>query len=362
MVSLFKNIAAHKEEVLALYKTLLRHTTHLPELSDGAKAGLIQKIRYAFRDHKGHVAGPAVRRFIEEGYELEDSLRRYYHTVDPDLIQKYRQMELPPTQRTIVETRLKKQLRLKYPPRKPKGDKVQSLEKQREASSVANFLKLQRKRGLIPKVIDSEILEQIVKPEALFLKAKIDIKSIEQKLSRGPYKVHPVYFFGFYFLRDQTKRVSRSMSDMILKHNVRKDLLGVIQPMVEYNTKLGEIEDLWDDKITEHNPNVTKYDDQFKEIEGYDSSWTSFIKSSLRKYAAYHRKVPINHFRDNVVDKLPKEIIERQASSNRIHNELASNYAALIADVNGVTAHDDILGLETLPEIVNRHNLVKRKV
>lgn len=347
MVTLFTKFPGHREEVFSLYKALLRHARHLPGQDERIRLELMHKIRYKFRQGKISKSGVNVRKFLEEGHEMEQSLREFYKNPEQKLVQELLDAELPPTHRELVKARRTELLLKKYPPRKPKGDPLQPLEKQREGSYVNAHIKYSRRYGLMPKVIDPEILEHIIKPEALFKRAKTDIKIEEQKLAKGPYRVKKAEYMGVPYLRTMGP-VDRRTSGKLLNQKISVIQLTNMELKAKENLFYCEMETRWEHLMKKIDPKYECFD------------WREFITDALDQQRKANQYVFEGH-KQYANNEMKDELIQQQAKANMVHLERKERFARLLADANGVTAHDDLLGSETLPEIVQRHGLGKRR-
>lgn len=343
MVSHFRNIQSHKREVLSLYKTLIRHAkfiNHLDEISPDTRINLIQKIRFQFRKDKGQMSGHKTRVLLDEAYKIEEQLRVFHKTGDTEPITDLLFTKAP----TNSINKRKGQTA-----KKPINEQSkQNLHLQREGSYIHQYIKYLHRAGLFPKQknIDPEVLEQIIKPEALFKRAKLDILIAEQKVARGPYRIHEANTGPVRFLRMPGEQ-KQSITDMIRRQKALTELVSKLEVKTSEFKTWCVMETAWEKEMRKLDPKH-EVNDWFGLIDGYTKS----KQHQLNELNKYHSKF--------AADVLPELIEYEQTKSDEFHQHFKKKFVKMAIEAEGVTPHDDLLGKKTLPEIVRDHNLETR--
>lgn len=336
MVVHFKELEAHKLAVLSLYKTLMRHCSYL-RTKKYIKNDIIYKIRYYFKDRKKVVSSYKVRDYLNEGYKWEKIIAEFYQSKDYKLLEPLlSEKRLVLNEDVVKQINKTKRKEKKINPRVIDLDNIQDLDIQREGSYVNKYIRNKRKEGLLPKIIDPIMLEEIIKPEALFQRAELDIKRADSKVAKGPYKVHVASSGPVKFVRtpyEQSPKLSK-----LIKTYVKEDQhITDMRQLREEMRVMEKMEKNWE-KLTDQNTDGwgTLFDDYIKEL--------TTKQRKFRKRVDSYSKGPLENLKG-----------QRQQEANELHKRMDLRFRQLSNEAADVTPFEDLIGGPTLTELVHKY-------
>lgn len=338
MVANFRKLDAHKLAVLSVYKTLMRHCFFLDKVAEKSiKEDVTYKIRYYFRDRKKVVSSYKVREFLNEGYEWERRVAEFYKSKDLELLQPLlSQKKLVLNEDVVKKINRKKIKESKRTPRVIDLDNLQDLETQRECSYVNKYVKYKRREGLLPKTIDPIMLEEIIKPEALFRRAELDVKRADYKVAKGPYNVHTSSSGPVHFVRTPYRQ-SREVSKLIGNYIKRDQRLTDIIQLREEMTVMEKLEKEWE-QLTGQNSH------------GWGTLFTDYIREQKQKDRELKKQ--FKEYSRGPLEEIKKS---RQKEADELHKKMEKRLRQLSREAEGVTPFEDLIGGSTLPQLVHKY-------
>lgn len=323
MVVHFKHLAAHKKSVLELYRTLVRHATHMAESKE-----VVEGIRAHFKRQRPQMSLNIVRQSLEKGYELEQRLREMLQSDSVNIGEVKELLALP---KNVKAKRLVNRF---GQPMKRDLNNQQDLQTQQIQNYVNQYVRRKQRTGELPRVIDPMILESIIKPEALHYRAQLDLERAQEKISTGPYKVHITRSASIKFLRGPWLQ-HPGISPMILRYVRKEQELTDYRHYYEENEWLYHAENLWCGHA------------------GEPQDWGLSIENDLRTYTRNlnTRREFFKQFAEKI---LPSKLQRQQVRSDAIHKRKKSRLALVMKEAEGVTPFEDMLGKSTLRELVKK--------
>lgn len=334
MVAHFRSLAAHRRSVLELYRCLLRHCAHLP---GGSPVGdeLISKVKRHFELGKGLMSPRLVRERLTEGYELESRLRNGINKGELDLVEVRAMLSVP-------EKGGRRRLKNRFgQPIKRDLENEQDLERQQIQNYLNRYIQLKQHRGELPKRIDPLVVEPLLKPEALFHRAMMDIEIAQRKVSRGPYQVHVSTSSGMRFLRGPWVQHPRISSKILLQTKLEQQLLDVTRYYEQWRW-LYDSENHWE-----------------LQMGTGAGDWGETIETGIRTLARRVESIKLAS-RKYAENKLPEMLVRQQRASDGIHRRMKKRLAQLLDEAQYVTPHEDLLNRPTLRQLVAKHKFLSR--
>ncbi|CDR46231.1 CYFA0S22e01508g1_1 [Cyberlindnera fabianii] len=338
MVTHFRNLAAHRNGVLSVYRALLRHTSNLKQLEDVTEAQSVlmtKTVKRQFKHQKPMMSTAKVRTLLLKANDIEQRLRMLYTQFDTTVLEN---LLKECDDATIKKSNQTHKLRNRFgQPMKRDLDNQQDLETQQITNYVNHYVRIKQRLGQLPRTIDPIMLEEIIKPEALHNRAMMDIKRHQERIARGPYKVHVASSNGVSFVRGPWRQAKR-VSPMILYH-VKKE-----QEFFDYNSHYDNMK--WLYRSENQWENLTNTSD--------GTQWGKSVTDDLKMLSRNidQRKKFFKSYARNV---LPDQIKTSQAKSDFIHENIKRRFNSLMNEAKDSTAFDSLLGKQTLRELVKKH-------
>ncbi|KAH3672811.1 hypothetical protein WICMUC_004033 [Wickerhamomyces mucosus] len=364
----FSFLDSHKSSVLQIYKELLRHATHLRGIrtnNPNDRDAILHDIKSFFKTEKGQTSSKIVQDKLEIAYEVERMLAKAFYSLPIETRETYFKETRNLLVNNISAYKTSKPAGLKN----THGQRIkkdilnhQDLEQQHITNYVNRYIKEKQRVGALPKVIDSHILKEIIKPEALHARAQLDIRRVEKLLKKGPYLPRISWSAsGVYLVRGPFKQnpiIGRLIGKKV---KAEQELINIVNT---YNNDkyLYLSEDKWEEAIKEQfkhseakNGERNISENKIVLTELVDTSpWSKTIEDLIKEKEGMISEAKV-FYKNYAKEELPKVLKKMKDHSFKIHTNKLNQFESLSQESWDCTPFDEIMEKPTLRQLVKSY-------